>query len=207
MVFAAKEFDVFKSLVHKTDTYRICGVIGLAGILTRTLSVLSPATSAFHKLQEMWTNADHERELWRHFRVIDSEESTLDLVLEPNPEVEHSYELVQVEVPFEGGIQMSTYSPSYGGYVVRTPDNHYVAKKIHVYNPCKGCAEYTWTYTALDVLDEIKAGEDLLRCGSTESPLLGAEPLVRVPDEQDSTVWLSSNAQGTGPWALGRGPP
>ena len=153
LVTAATEFDVFKSLVHKTDTYRICGAIGLAGIVTRALWALSPATSTLNKLSEIWTKADHERELWRHFQVVDTDESTLDLVMEPNPHVEHSYEFVQVEVPFEGTTQLSTYSPSYGGYVVRTPDNHYLAKKIHVYNPREGRAEYTWTYTALDVLE------------------------------------------------------
>ena len=32
---------------------------------------------------------------------------------------------------------------------------------------------------------------------------IGAEPLVRVPDDSDPYVWLSSNAQGTGPWVGG----
>ena len=129
--------------------------------------------------------------------------STLDLVLAPNPDVEHSYEFVQVEVPFEGGTQLATYSPSYGGYVVRTADTHVLARKIHVYNSREQRAEYTWTYTPLDVLEEVKAAEELLRCGVTESPVLGSEPLVRVPDDSDPYVWLSSNAQGTGPWVGG----
>ena len=197
-----REVDAWRSLAqHNTgNVARVAVECGLASLVTHTVWRVGPVTSIFTLLRDSWLNSSYEGELRRQFSVVGSESceeeptTTLDLIMEPNPDVEHSYDFIQIEVPHNGGGQLCTYSSLYGGYVIRNEDGHLLAKRVHVYNTRTGVAEYEWTYTPINILEEVRASEELLRCGSTESPIIGSEPLVRVADEPDSNVWLSSNA-------------
>ena len=61
---------------------------------------------------------------------------------------------------------------------------------------------YVWTYTPLDILEEVRAADEVLM--TTESPVVGAEPLVSTCPrrtrfqnlDQLIRIWL---------WPLGRG--
>ena len=72
----------------------------------------------------------YDTELAREFDVED-EKNIIDMLADTSSELEFEFETIQVDVPFEGTTQKATYSPHYTGYVIKSPDQHYVAKKIH----------------------------------------------------------------------------
>ena len=179
------EVDTWKMLfgANSGNIIRVSVACGFVSLATHVMWKVSPVTSAFRCAVDLWNKSVYERELRRQFSIADAgpdEKSTLEMVLEPNTDVEHSYDFIQVEVPHNGGTQLCTYSSLYGGYIVRNEDGHLLAKRLHVYSRETGTSAYEWTYTPIGVLDEVAASEELLRCGATESPILGAEPLVRL---------------------------